>query len=83
MSEEEKEAIELLESLCSDDCINKDIITTVKNLIEKQQQKIEELKEDLSQKVKALDIAMSNPDYICKDKIRKTIEDALKELLEE
>ncbi len=36
-------------------------------------EKIDDLKEDLSKKVKALDIAMSNPDYICKDKIREII----------
>ena len=46
-----------------------------------QQEEIEVLKEDLDKKVKALDIAMSNPDYICKDKIRekiKNIEDIYK-----
>lgn len=43
--------------------------------IKKLQYKIEELEEDLDKKVKALDITMSNPDYICKDKIRKKIKD--------
>ena len=43
--------------------------------IEKQQKEIEDLKEDLSKKVKALDIAMSNPDYICKDKIKAKIKE--------
>ena len=48
-------------------------LVVVLNLIEKQQKEIEVLKEDLDKKVKALDIAMSNPDYICKDKIRENI----------
>ena len=40
-----------------------------------QQEEIEVLKEDLDKKVKALDIAMSNPDYISKDKIRAKIKE--------
>ena len=47
-----------------------------------QQEEIEVLKEDLDKKVKALDIAMSNPDYISKDKIREKIEQ-LKEIADE
>ena len=46
MTEEEKKAIETLQYLCSDDCINKDIIKTIVKLIEKLQKENEELKED-------------------------------------
>ena len=45
-----------------------------------QQEEIEVLKEDLDKKVKALDIAMSNPDYISKDKIREIIAEYIKQL---
>ena len=51
----------------------KAIIIRQQKEIEDQQEEIEVLKEDLDKKVKALDIAMSNPDYICKDKIRERI----------
>ena len=44
MTEEEKEAIETLQYLCSDDCINKDIIKTIVKLIEKLKKENEELK---------------------------------------
>ena len=51
------------------------ILKDYKKIIAKQQKEIEVLKEDLDKKVKALDIAMSNPDYICKDKIRAKIKE--------
>ena len=51
------------------------------NLIEKQQEELNKekekngvLQEELNNKIEALDIAMSNPDYICKDKIKEKIE---------
>ena len=43
--------------------------------ISKQQREIEVLKEDLDKKVKALDIAMSNPDYISEDKIKEKLKE--------
>ena len=52
MTEEEKKAIETLQYLCSDDCINKDIIKIIVNLIEKLKKENEELKK---QKVEYLD----------------------------
>ena len=45
MSEEEKEAINCLKGLCTDDCINHDIVDKVLNLIDKQQKEIEHLQE--------------------------------------
>ena len=43
MTEEENEAIETLQYLCSDDCISKDIIKTIVKLIEKLQKENEQL----------------------------------------
>lgn len=42
---------------------------------EKLKEKNEILEEELKSKIEALDIAMSNPDYICKDKIREKIKE--------
>ena len=73
---EEQIAIETLKEVASDDFdtlgddISPKMAQNILNVISNQQKEIEDLKEDLDKKVKALDIAMSNPDYICKDKIR-------------
>ena len=80
MSEEEI-AIETLKEVASDDFdtlgdeISPKMAQNILNVIDKQKEEIEVLKEDLDKKVKALDIAMSNPDYICKDKIREILKD--------
>lgn len=53
------------------------------NLYNKEKEKNNELKKELDLKIKALDIAMSNPDYICKDKIKEKIEVIQKRIKEE
>ena len=67
MTEEEKKAIETLQYLCSDDCINKDIIKTIVKLIEKLQ------KENLLLRAKENMSAYFEfkRNYIPKDKIRE------------
>lgn len=66
MTEEENEAIETLQYLCSDDCISKDIIKTIVNLIKKLQKENEELRVQGS--IVYLDYK------ILKDKIREKLE---------
>lgn len=46
MNEDEKEAIEILQGLCTDDCVNNDIVRTIVNLIDKQQKEIERLEKE-------------------------------------
>ena len=57
MNEEEKKAVETLQGLCTDDCINNDVVQTIVNLINKQQIEIEELKEDNNALVMMIDTA--------------------------
>jgi hypothetical protein len=54
MNEEEKKAIEILQGLCTDDCINNDVVQTVVNLIEKQQKEIEEKEKVIDEMAKEL-----------------------------
>ena len=67
MTEEEKRAIETLQYLCSDDCINKDIIKIIVNLIEKLQK--ENLLLSAKENMSAYFEFKRN--YISKDKIRE------------
>jgi hypothetical protein len=55
-----------------------DAIKDLLDLYNKEKEKNEVLQKELDKKIKALDIAMSNPDYICKDKIRKDLESCKK-----
>lgn len=87
MTEEEKRAIETLQYLCSDDCINKDIIKTIVNLIEKLKKENKELKEKVFKRDKELirleEYANQNFErkddvkakYIPKEKIREYIKE--------
>lgn len=71
----EKKAIEILSfsELIRGRSPENDAVIILLNLIEKQQEEIKDLKEDLSKKVEELDMAMNNPDYISKDKIKEEI----------
>ena len=54
------------------------------NMVLKENEELKEkneiLREELKSKIEALDIAMSNPDYICKDKIKWKIKVLNKDL---
>lgn len=74
MTEEENKAIETLQYLCSDDCINKDIIKIIVNLIEKLKKENEEYKLLNANIEKANRIIEGKEEYISKDKIREKLE---------
>lgn len=86
MSEEEKRAIEDIQCLCTDDCINHDIVDTVVKLVKRQQKEIEKLKEEKNKLVNPSDLLLSYYDvkgktyvrlngFISKDKIKEKIEE--------
>ena len=52
MNKYEKEAIEILQGFCTDDCINNDIARTIVKLIEKQQKIIDEMEEKIKKKIR-------------------------------
>jgi nicotinic acid mononucleotide adenylyltransferase len=77
LSEEEKEAIEELEDFIEDDEIQNISVFTakkIKNIIEKQQKEIEDLKEQNNQ----LSNYLYDSYYVSADEIREKIEEARK-----
>lgn len=73
LTEEENEAIETLQYLCSDDCISKDIIKTIVNLIKKLQKENEEYKLLNANIEKANRIIEGKEEYIPKGRIRELL----------
>lgn len=80
MNEEEKEAIEILQGLCTDDCVNNDIVKTIVKLIEKQQKEIERINEILIWKQEHEEQLQKEIEelYISKDKIKELIKEKAK-----
>ena len=70
MTEEEKKAIETLQYLCSDDCINKDIIKIIVNLIEKLKKENEELKKQKVEYLDKIDNKIDNLKYEYKKAVK-------------
>ena len=81
MSEEELRAIEFLEGVCTDDCVNKEfVVKPILYLIEKQQKELEQEKEKNKELEKLVfqfsqerDKLLKTP-VISKDKIEKVID---------
>lgn len=67
MTEEERRAIETLQYLCSDDCINKDIIKTIVKLIEKLQKENEELRQNYDKNRRTKEIYKKQEDLSLED----------------